>query len=157
VDTKIPPGAPVDSGNGASPAGKSESESQAFRDAAVRLGEIRDYVAYYLSTRADAIRLAIRNEMFFVAFGVVGLLAVGAAVIVAVTLLFLGIADGLGAALHGRIWLGDLIVGVVMLVAVAIAGRIGFLKITALSRTRLVDKYESFKRDQRERFGRDIK
>jgi hypothetical protein len=45
----------------------------------------------------------------------------------------------------------------VMLVIVAIAARMGLSMVTGSTRLRTVEKYESRKRQQRDRFGHDVK
>jgi hypothetical protein len=134
-----------------------ESASQAFGDATRRIAEIREYILYYLAVQADSARLAARKAIFLVVLGILGLLTAGSAVVVAVVLLMSGIAGGIGEALGKRFWLGDVIVGIVFLGALAIAGKFGLSMMTGSSRKTTVQKYELRKHEQRVQFGHDVK
>src|ERR1700679_2100928 len=115
-----PPGAPGTSGAHETPPSSNgsaadASAAKAFADAMARLAQIREYISYYLAIKADALRLSLRSAVFYAVLGLMGLLAGGAAIVGAVALLLLGAAHGIGVMLGGRIWLGDLIVGIVIL------------------------------------------
>ena len=71
--------------------------------------------AAVLLARVDLARVTARNIAIFTVLGLVGLLALGATLIVGLVLLLGGIAGAIGAALGGRVWIGDLVVGVVVL------------------------------------------
>ncbi|HET6247829.1 MAG TPA: hypothetical protein VFE47_09035 [Tepidisphaeraceae bacterium] len=133
-----------------------ETASAAFHDAAKRLAEIREYIGYYIAVQADAARLAVRNAIFYAALGILGLFAAAAAVVAAVVLFLIGIAQVIGAALGGRVWAGELIVGVVVLAALALGAKIASSSITGSSRRKTVQKYESLQRKQRTRFGQSV-
>jgi hypothetical protein len=133
-----------------------ETAAAAFRDAMARVAEIREYISFYLAARADAFKLSVRSAVFYAILGVIGLIAASAAIVVAVSLLLIGISHGLGAAMGGRWWLGDLVVGVVVLGLIALMAKAAVSKVFGLSRKQTVEKYESRKRDQRTQFGHDI-
>jgi hypothetical protein len=133
-----------------------QTAADAFHDATARLVEIREYVSFYLAAKADALKLSVRSAVFYAVLGVVGLIAASAAVVVAVTLLLIGIAHGLGALFGGHLWLGDLIVGIVILGVIALGAKMAVSKVFGSSRTKTVEKYESRKRVQRNRFGHDL-
>lgn len=133
-----------------------KTASAAFRDAAVRLAEVREYVSFYIATKTDALKLTVRKAIFFAVVGILALLVAAGAVVTAVVMLLSGLARGLGAALGGRLWAGDLIVGFGVLAIIAVGAWIGASAMTGASRRRTVEKYESRKRDQRTRFGHDV-
>lgn len=133
-----------------------ETAAAAFADAKARLGEIREYISYYLAAKADAFKLSLRTAVFYAALGVIGLIGGAAAIVVAVALLLVGGAHGIGAALGDRMWLGDLILGAVVLALLALGARIAISKVFGASRKQTVEKYESRKREQRTRFGHDV-
>jgi hypothetical protein len=136
---------------------RDKPQAGAFADAAVRLREIREYVAYYVAIKADEVKLAIRGAILYAALGVVALLAAGAAVVAAVVLLLVGLAKAIGNLLGQMEWLGDVIVGVGVLAVIIIAAVIVIRGATKSSRKLTVEKYESRKREQRYEFGQDVR
>ena len=133
-----------------------EPASAAFHDAAKRIAEVKEYVRYYIAVQMDAAKLAVRSTVVCAILGIIGLLATGSAVVMAVVLLLWGIAQGIGTALGNRFWLGDLIVGVGVLGALALAAKIAGSMLIGSSRRKTVKKYESLQRQQRTRFGHDV-
>ncbi|MDB5292674.1 MAG: hypothetical protein JWL69_3915 [Phycisphaerales bacterium] len=131
--------------------------ADALHDAMKRLAEVREYIAYFISAKIDGLKVTARNIGVYAALGVLGLIACGAVVVVSVVLLLTGVAHGIGAALGGMYWLGDLIVGALVLIALSIGVVMALKKLTNTSRKTLVQKYESRKRDQRLRFGHDVR
>jgi hypothetical protein len=147
-------------GRGHSPGNAPEepaSPGDALHEAVARLNEVREYAAYFMAAKLDGLKLTARNLGIYAALGVLGLIAGGAIVVVAVVLLLTGIAHGIGAALGGMFWLGDLIIGAAVLIALALVVVMGMSRLTKSSRLNTVQKYESRKRDQRSRFGHDVK
>lgn len=148
-------GSSARSSNGGDPA--PETAGAAFSDAAARLGEVREYVAYYIAAKMDAVKGTVRNVVLYAILGVLALLAGAAAVIVSVALFLIGAAHGIGAALGDRPWLGELIVSVVVLGVIVVGAWLGVSMVTKSSRKKTVEKYESRKREQLSRFGHDLR
>jgi len=67
--------------------------ASAFSEVSERIGEVRDYAAYYVKARVDKLKVSLRNILVMAALGVVGLIAGGALVVTAVVLLCTGIAQ----------------------------------------------------------------
>jgi hypothetical protein len=130
--------------------------AEALRDSGRSFAEIAQYAGYFIAAKIDQIKLSVRSLILYALLGVLGAVAAAAVLIVAVVLLLMGIADGIGYALGGRVWLGDLIVGLVVIGAVA--GGLGIFvgKFNAAARLRTVQKYEDRLRQQRDQFGHDI-
>lgn len=135
---------------------RDESAAEALKDAGARLAEIKAYVFYYFQAQADRLKLAAREAVFGVMLAPVALLLVPAIVIVAVVLLLVGLANGIGGALGNRIWLGDIIVAVAVLVTVPFVARLMVSRLFGFFRKQTVEKYESRKLDQHARFGHDV-
>src|SRR4051812_39120430 len=115
---------------------------EAMHDALGKFAELRAYVQQYLSAKVDQLKLTARNIAIFAALGVVGLIVAGATIVIALVLLFQGLAGAIAAGLGGRVWAGDLIVGLVLLgifVVGAIVG-LGIVKKAWFKAT--VKKYE---------------
>jgi len=130
------------------------SMADAVRESIRSLAELVEYAGYLLSTKIDQLKLSIRTLVLYAALLVMGGVAVAAVLVVSVVLLFVGAAHGVGAALDGRDWLGDLIVSVVMLGAAAVWLMLVLNKFKTASRRRTVRKYEERRKQQHERFGR---
>src|SRR4051812_41787363 len=127
---------------------------EALRDALSKFAELRAYVQQYMSAKADQWKLTARNIAIYAALGIVGLIVAGATMIIALVMLFQGLAGAIAAGLGGRMWAGNLIVGVILLglfVGGAMIG-LGIVKKAALKATKR--KYELTARQQREAFGR---
>jgi len=134
-------------------ASRGPSIADAIRESAKSIAELAQSSGDLLSAKLDQLRLSLHTLVLYAALSVIGVIAAAAAVVVSVVLLFVGASDAIGAALGGRDWIGDLIVGAV---ALAIAGTsVTWMvnKFMTASRRRTVRKYENRRKQQRERFG----
>lgn len=154
------PNTATEPGNGKAAKNDAAQHSPTFdtvlKDAVARWAEVKEYLGYFLATKVDALRLSIRQAIFYAALGVIGLLAAVAGVVTAVVLLLIGAAHLISVLLGGRQWAGELIVGATVIGSIALATFIVLSKLTRTSRTQTVKKYESRKRQQRLRFGHDV-
>jgi hypothetical protein len=136
--------------------GHGESPGEALRGGLSQLGEVREYLTYYLAAKADGVKVSLRNLAVYAVLGILGM-AVGVAVLATTgVLLLVGIAQGLGRLFGGREWLGDIVVAVVILGTVAGGAFFGLRWLTNTSRKKLVSKYEDRQRKQRYEYGHDI-
>ncbi len=152
------PGTPSSSTDrrGPDPVTDDESPSEAFHHAKNRISELAEYISYYISAKLDGIKLSLRNMAIFAGLGIVGLIAGGAMIFTAITLLLLGIAGGLGRLFGDRLWLGGLVTGLLVLALIA-AGTIFVLRsIGKSSRERTGKKYAARQQQQRAKFGQDV-
>ncbi|HEV2295812.1 MAG TPA: DUF308 domain-containing protein [Tepidisphaeraceae bacterium] len=144
------------------PSDTERSPADAFKDLGSHLGELKAYATYYLSAKADGIRVSVRNLGLYAVLGVVGLTAGGAAVVTATVLLLTGIAGAISAIFRSdftppdRTWIGEITVGILILGGVAIGAILFMKKLTAASRERTVKKYESRQQQQRIKYGHDV-
>lgn len=145
------------SGRGGDEAPPAGHPAAAIRDAVGKLRELREFAAYYLAARADAIKASVRNAGIYAALGIVGALAAGTLVVMAIALLLIGIARGLGALLGGREWLGDIITGAIFLALLAAAVVFGMKMLTRSFKSQTVRKYEQRQSQQQQQFGRDVR
>lgn len=114
--TDYPPKPPTGSARDFSDGqGPEPTPSRAFGEAINRFAELRDYVAYFLAAKLDAIRLTVRNIAVLAVIGVIGLVAVAALIVTSVVMILNGIAGGLGL-LMGQ-WGANLLTGGVVLIA----------------------------------------
>jgi hypothetical protein len=128
---------------------------EAFASMRSRLEEVADYFAYYLDSRIDALKLAVKRRIILGVMVAVAALAGTGAIVTAVVLLCEGICDGLSVLL-GRRWAGELATGVLLLGALALVGYLILSRLIRQSRRRTIGKYEAYRARQRERYGRDV-
>ena len=131
--------------------------ADAFKDAGARLGELKEFAAYYVAAKLDGIKVTLRNVGIYAGLGIVGLIAGSAIISTAAVLLLVGLALGLGDLLWDQYWLGALLVGLLVLGGLAGGIIFGMKKITNSSRKAMVEKYENRQRDQRIHFGEDVR
>jgi hypothetical protein len=108
------------------------SPTAAFQYAFEQLADARDYIRFYLRTRAELFWLAVRNFMFIGVLTATAVFLVAALVVTAIVLFCRGVAEGLTIVFGGHAWLGDLVTGVVLLLVVGLAI---FGTIVAISRS----------------------
>ena len=133
------------------------SPADAFKEAATRFGELKEFASYYVGAKLDGIKVTVRNLGIYAGLGIVGLIAASAIITTAVVLLLGGLAWGIGDLLWDKYWLGALIVGLLVLGGLAGGIIFGMKKLTNTFRKQLVQKYENRQRDQRTNFGEDVR
>jgi len=124
------------------------------------IGELKEYVAYYVAAKLDTYKTSARNVGVYAGLGIVGLFAAAAFVMTAVVLLLLGLAGALGVLFSSdygpRYWLGGLIVGGAVFIILGIGIVVGMKWLTGNFRKTTVNKYEQRKRWERGTFGRSV-
>lgn len=133
-----------------------ETPGEAFHEAMAKVAELREYAGYFVSAKVDALKLGLRNAGIYAALGILGAIAGASFIVIAAALFLIGCAHGLGAAFGGRDWLGDLIVGVVVLAIVAVGAMMGLKMVSGSSRKKTVEKYETRQHQQRCSYGHDV-
>src|SRR5438876_6426503 len=120
-----------------------------------QLAELFDYASYYLAAKADEAKLSARRAVLHIELLIIGLLAAAGLVVAALSLVFIGLAGGLGEAL-GRPWLGQLLAGLLLvaLIGLAMWGRATWLKKQFLQRTK--ERYEHRQLRQQAKFGHTV-
>jgi hypothetical protein len=131
--------------------------ADAIRDAFFRLGELRDFLLYYISAKVDAIKMTARRAAILAALGLIAAVSGATVIVVSVVLLLRGIANALGTLFPNYPWLGEIIVGVVFLAIPVISILIGMRVLTRTFKTLTVQKYESRQRQQREQYGHSVR
>ena len=133
------------------------SPSEAWSEAASKIGEWREFAGYYTAARFDAIKLTVRKAGIYAALGLIAGFGAAAGAAVAVIFLLLGVAQGLGTLFGGRMWLGYLVTGAFLLIGMAAGMVIGMNLLARLMRNSTVRKYENRLRQQRQRFGHNVR
>jgi hypothetical protein len=119
--------------------------------------ELGEYVSYYVTAKTDSAKLSVRNTVLWIALAAMGFIVVAALIITATWLLLNGIAEGVSVLLGGRVWVGNIVTGVLLLVGLGLAiySTMTIRRIT--SRERVVCKYEQRQAQQQEQFGRNVR
>jgi hypothetical protein len=130
---------------------------ESIRAAGLYLAELKTYLGHYLTAKSDAFKLSFKRAAIFAGLGLVALVVAGGLLITAAALLLIGVASAIGALFEpDRPWVGQLIVGGVVLFGAAGATWFMLGKITARSREMTVTKYELKHNQQRAQFGHDV-
>lgn len=130
--------------------------TEAFHQLGRQIGELKEYFGYYLAAKSDGIKMSIRNAGLYAGLGIVGLIAGAGIIVTAAVLLLTGLAGGLGALFGHRYWLGNLIVGLLVLGGLALAIMLVMKKLTNSFRQSTVQKYEQRQNWQRGQYGRAV-
>jgi len=143
------------------PRPQDEAPADAFKDAMHSLGELREYAGYLVAAKLDGIKLAVRRVGVMAVVGVIGLLAGGAIVATAAVLFCLGLAQAVATLVaheNGvpRTWLGNLIVGLLLLLVIGGGAWYMMSRLTGSSRKATVKKYELRRQRQRADYGHDV-
>jgi len=119
--------------------------------------ELKEYAAYFASAKWDGVKLSLRQVVIHATLGLLVGCVAGAILVMSVVLLLDGIAGGLGVLFGGRPWLGNLVVGAVLLGLLAGGMMLGMKRVASKSKQKTVEKYESRKRRQRNEYGHDVR
>lgn len=132
------------------------AEPDALKLLVKQLHELGEYVSYYLTAKTDSAKLSLRNTVLWLSFAAMGFAIVAGLILFAAWFLLNGVAKGVSVLFGGRLWVGNIVTGVLLLVGLALAmyGTVATRRIT--SRERVVRKYEQRQARQRAQFGRDV-
>ena len=124
---------------------------------AKQIAELREYLAHYLSTRADALRVHVRSAAVSALLALTAGFMLLVAVATAVVLLVVGLADGLTEFLGERPWAGKLAAGGVILGLASILMWWGKSNWDRVSTRELREKYARRRKRQRDRLRSDVR
>ena len=133
-----------------------QSPAEALRGIKAHLTELAEYVGYFLSAKADGIKVALRNAGMYAVIGVIGLIAGSAFVTSTVVLFCVGVAAALTRLFGGRLWAGTLVTAILFMAILAGGILLGMKWLSKSSRERTVRKYASRQQQQRAKFGTDV-
>ena len=140
------------------PANGAPGPAEAFKEAASRFAELKEYAGYYVAAKADSIKVTLRNIALYAVLGIVGGI-VGLGVLIAAAVMLLNGLSGLIGEIFPEKWEhwgGDLVLGLLLVGGAAAAVIFGLKSITGSSRKRTIEKYENRKRDERNVYGHDV-
>ena len=142
-----------DDGNGRKFAGPSPQE--VYQRISRLLAELKEYGTYFLMAKSDRLKVSARQAGVFAVLGLMGVVALCAALATGVVLTLLGVMFAL-AALFGVLWAGALLAGVLTLALLALGAWIGIASMTRSSRLKTVNKYEQRQQWERGQLGRTV-
>ncbi len=137
------------------PSARDGSAGRFFRSAFRQLGEVRDYISYYLSARVDKAKVSVRRLVIYAVLGMVGAIAGAALVASAVVLLCWGIAGAFGAIFQTW-WLGYIIMGGLLMILLGLGVWLGLRRMSGQSLKRTAKKYDQRRQDQQTRHGHNV-
>jgi hypothetical protein len=129
--------------------------ADSFRQAMEQVGELKEYASHFLAAKIDGVKLSARKAAIYGALGVIALLAASTMLVTAVVLLLYGLAQAIAALLGGRMWAGNLIVGILVLSVTGVGAWLFVRRIFNASRKATVDRYERRLQRQRVQLGSD--
>jgi len=138
------------------PSGARAANPDAIRDFLLQLSAIWDYADHYLAARTDELRLRVRGAAFGVAWLAFKFVSAAVISVVSVVYLIRGTAGGLASAFDNRVWLGNLVTGVLGLALLGGAMLIGSWRQSLLRRDRIRRKYERKKSRRKVNNGHDV-
>lgn len=127
-----------------------------FAPLMAHLNEFLEYAAYYLSARADLVKAKVRKVVLWTMAGLIAAVAGATALVVAVAMLLIGIAGGLGELMGNRPWAGYLVTGAALAAVVFGTLRLLLPQWLVQSRKQTKEKYDRRRQSQRTRFGHDV-
>ncbi len=134
-----------------------DSPAKALSEAVAQIGELKEYASHFVAAKADGIKASLRKAAVYGALGALAAVAGAAAIVTGVVLLLNGLAQAIALLLGGRMWAGNLIVGFLLICAVALGAWLGVRRFFGSSRARTVDRYERRLQQQRANFGHDAR
>jgi hypothetical protein len=130
--------------------------ADAFKLLLQQLRELREYANYYASAKSDTIKLSLQNALLWVALAAVGFVVACGVCVTASCLLLFGVAEGLSVVFGGRLWVGNLLTGGLMLAGFG-GGMYGLMvAYRRASRARTVQEYEKRQALQETRYGHNV-
>lgn len=132
------------------------SAAELFAPLMAHLREFSEYASYYFAARSDLVKAKVRKIALLIVAGIVAAVAGATMLIVALVLVLVGIAGGLGELMGNRPWAGSLATGAVVAAVVFGSLRLLLPQWLANSRRQVKDKYDRRRQSQRTRFGHDV-
>lgn len=133
-----------------------QSTNEAFHRLQLLLAEMKEYASYFMSAKADSVKLSVRRAVLYGVLGAIGVLIGATTIVMGAVLLWVGAAYGLVALFADIFWLGMLVAGAAILLLVVIGTWAAIAMINSSQRKHTVDKYEQRKKWQRGQFLRDV-
>jgi len=132
-----------------------QSAAAAFHTLLQQYGELVEYGSHFVHAKLDGIKVSIRQTAVWTVLGIMGGIALVAIIVTAIVLLLTGLATGIGLAFGGRLWLGSVVVGLMLLIMLGLGCLVGVRLFFKYSREQKVQYYGERQLQQRAQFGRN--
>lgn len=132
------------------------SVPEAFQQLLAQLTELREYATYFVSAKTDQIKVSIRTNAAMAVYGLLGLITLSMVLGTAVVLLLTGLAGGLTVLLGSGVWLGNTVIGLLVLVVVALGVFLGIQKWQKAAAIQTKEYYEQRQQQQRLTLGHTV-
>jgi hypothetical protein len=132
------------------------SAADAWQDLMTQMSELQAYALHLANAKVDGLQHVIRQIATWTAVGIVSLIAAAGVLITAVVLFLKGVAQGLAIAFGDRIWLGNAVTGLGLLVLMATMLLIGIRRQQRKSYNQRKQAYAERQLQQRVAFGRNV-
>src|SRR5688572_30171488 len=120
----------------------SASEAQEALHVLLQQGlELYAYFSHFIRAQIDILKLSGRQIILWAAVGSLGAVVVVSALVMGVVLFLSGLATGVGTAVGGALWLGQIIVGLGFLILFGIVLLLGWSRMQSRSRSQKVQDY----------------
>lgn len=115
--------------------------------------EMKEYFSYYVAVKTDSAKLHLRNTLLWMVLSAMGFVTLCGLLIIAGWFLLGGIAGGLGVLFGGRLWIGNIVTGVLASAGLGLGMYYAVAKRMSVSRKRTIQKYEERQARQQTEFG----
>jgi Mg2+/Co2+ transporter CorB len=132
------------------------SAADAWHDLLTQMSELQAYALHLANAKVDGLQHGVRQIATWTAVGIVGLIAAAGVLVTAVVLFLKGVAQGLAIAFGDRIWLGNAVTGLGLLVLMAVMLLIGIRRQQRKSYNQRKQAYAERQLQQRVAFGRNV-
>jgi hypothetical protein len=118
--------------------------------------ELGEYASLYIAANVDQVRLSARTAALWTVLGVaLGLIALSL-IVVSSALFLVGLSNGAAQLFGGRVWLGQTVVGLVILAASAGGIWLFVRRKVSAYRIALKKKYERRKQNEQAEYGTNV-
>lgn len=140
--------------NGREPSAMTVADAWRLLQEQVR--ELKEYLLYYVSAKSDKVKIRLRNTVLWIVISALGFMTFVGFLITAGWFALNGIAGGVGVLCGDRLWLGNLVTGVLTLLGLGLGIYCTAVNQMRVSRNRTIQKYEERQARQKSEFGHNV-
>jgi len=116
--------------------------------------ELKEYFSHFVAAKTDSMKLLLGSAVLRLALAALGFVVLSGFLVSAGWLVLDGVAGGLGELFNGRLWLGNLLTGILFLTGLGLGMYFAVAKCKRTFLERTVTKYETRQARQQSEFGR---
>jgi len=115
--------------------------------------ELTAYFSHFVAAKTDSLKFSLRSAVLSFVLVALGFVVLSGFLVAAGWFVLSGVAGGLGLLFGERLWLGNLVTGILFVAGLGLGIYVAVAKATKTSRERTVKKYESRQARQQSEFG----